>query len=124
MLKIATRDAASEVMSWLEDAEKDNLSAGYPTARFVHLAFTHALHHKLLRSPPFLDALHQVLALGGDTDTNACIHGGLVGARASVEGITEHVTSSVRGCNTTIGRPWTAWPSTRAADDLASELLV
>lgn len=122
VVELATGDAASEVMSWLEDAEEGNLPAGYPTAGFVRIAFTHAFHHTL-RGTPFIEALHQTLALGGDTDTNACIVGGLVGARRGVQGIPEHMASSVLGCDTTIGRPRPEWLSTRGAAALASKLL-
>lgn len=123
VLKSATEDASSEVLSWLEDAEQGILPAGYPTAGFVRIAFTLALHHTL-RGTPFVQALHQTLALGGDTDTNACIVGGLVGARTGVQGIPEHMTSSVLGCNTAMGRPRPEWLSTRGAEAIASKLLM
>ena len=123
VLKSATGDASSEVLSWLNDAEHGDLPAGYPTAGFVRIAFTHAFHHTL-RSTPFREALHQVLALGGGTDTNACIVGGLVGARTGVEGIPGHMTSSVLGCDTKIGRPRPEWLSTRGTEAIASKLLM
>jgi ADP-ribosyl-[dinitrogen reductase] hydrolase len=42
---------------------------------------------------------------GGDTDTNACIVGGLVGASVGVEQIPDHFVKGVLGCDTKGGRP-------------------
>ena len=65
-------DATIEVQSWLSDAAQGSLPGCYPLAGFVRIGFTHALHH-LHCETPFEDALRQVLAGGGDTDTNACV---------------------------------------------------
>ena len=52
---------------------------------WVRHAFALAFHHLRLRTP-FLEALEHTLALGGDTDTNAAIVGGLAGALHGVGG--------------------------------------
>ena len=119
----APGDESEEVISWLADARNGDLPAGHPQAGFVRIAFTHAVHH-MLRGTTFAEALRQVLSCGGDTDTNACIVGGLVGARIGIEGIPEHMTQSVLECNTLVGRPRPDWLSTRGAMNIASELLV
>ena len=68
-----------EVRGWLEDAEAGQLPPFHPQAGFVKIAFTHAFHH-LLRCTPHAQGLRETLSGGGDTDTNACIVGGLLGA--------------------------------------------
>lgn len=114
---------AGEVMSWVADAENGSLPAAHPMAGFVRIAFTHAMHH-MLRATPFAEALRQVLACGGDTDTNACIVGGLVGARVGIESIPGHMTRAVLACDTRAGRARPEWLRTRDGMEVARELLV
>ncbi|MDO9250812.1 MAG: ADP-ribosylglycohydrolase family protein [Hydrogenophaga sp.] len=111
-----------EAVSWLDDAQGGALPTGYPMAGFVRIAFTHAFHH-LLQETSFAEALPQVLACGGDTDTNACIVGGLVGARVGIQGIPEPMTRAVVECDTQKGRPRPDWLTTRDALELAKALL-
>jgi ADP-ribosyl-[dinitrogen reductase] hydrolase len=113
---------AEEVHSWLEDAKNGELPAAYPSAGFVRIAFCHAFHH-MLREHTYFQAIHQVLACGGDTDTNACIVGGLVGARVGIDRIPEDMTRAVLDCDTTKGRPRPEWLSTRDALGIAEGLL-
>lgn len=80
-----TDDGAKEVRLWLNDARQGVMPDCHPLAGFVRIAFTHAFLH-LLRETPFEVALREVLSGGGDTDTNACILGGLVGARVGLAG--------------------------------------
>lgn len=123
VLEGATGNESEEVISWLLDARNGDLPAAHPQAGFVRIAFTYAMHH-MLRGTSFGDALHQVLSCGGDTDTNACIVGGLVGARVSIEGIPDHMIKSVLECDTRQGRPRPDWLSTRGAMDIAGNLVV
>ena len=58
---------------------------GYPQPGFVKIAFVHAFRH-LRRNSGYLEAVRGVLSIGGDTDTNACIVGGLIGAAEGLEG--------------------------------------
>ena len=50
-----------------------------PNTGFVRIAFTHAFRH-LRAETAYAEALRERLAGGGDTDTNGCIVGGLLGA--------------------------------------------
>jgi ADP-ribosyl-[dinitrogen reductase] hydrolase len=111
-----------EAVSWLEDAQSGRLPPAHPSAGFVRIAFTHAFHH-MLRETSFTEALRQVLTCGGDSDTNACIVGGLVGARVGIDGIPAHMTSAVLKCDTHAGRPRPDWLTTRDALELAEALL-
>ena len=98
----------------LDDAEQGVLPACQPMAGFVRIAFTHAFYH-LLRETTFVLALRQVLAGGGDTDTNACIVGGLVGAHVGLAGIPESMSRAVLTCDTAKGRPRPPWLRTKDA---------
>ena len=115
-------EGAEEVRYWLEDAEQGILPACYSLAGFVRIAFTHAFHH-LLRETVYVDALRQVLSGGGDTDTNACIVGGLIGARIGLAGIPESMSRAVLSCDTATGRPRPPWLRTKDALALANKLI-
>ena len=117
-----TDEGADEVRLWLDDAERGVLPACQPMAGFVRIAFTHAFYH-LLRETTFVLALRQVLAGGGDTDTNACIVGGLVGAHVGLAGIPESMSRAVLTCDTAKGRPRPPWLRTKDAVSLATELI-
>jgi ADP-ribosylglycohydrolase len=122
VLNRAPDDGIIEVQSWLKDAAQGRLPDCYPLAGFVRIAFTHAFHH-LHCGTPFEDALRQVLAGGGDTDTNACIVGGLVGARVGLQALPEQMSRAVLECDTTKGQPRPCWLQTRDAMTLATALL-
>lgn len=69
----------SEVAGWLEDAINGDLPLAWPFAGFVRIAFTYAFFH-LNQGSSYRAAISDTLLRGGDTDTNACIVGGLIGA--------------------------------------------
>lgn len=83
-----------EVRTWLDNAAAGRLPAFHPQAGFVMIAFTYAFHH-LLQRTPHVHALRQMLRGGGDTDTNACIVGGLLGAKWREEGVSEEMKRAV-----------------------------
>ncbi|MEZ5664692.1 MAG: ADP-ribosylglycohydrolase family protein [Burkholderiaceae bacterium] len=64
-----------------------------------------------------------MLSGGGDTDTNACIVGGLVGARLGIEALPSAQVSAVVRCDTALGRPRPDWLSAADAHELARALL-
>jgi ADP-ribosyl-[dinitrogen reductase] hydrolase len=108
----AERLDACEIVAWLALA-RDNVEAGYLTyAGFVKHGFVHAFRHLHLGSP-YADALRETLFGGGDTDTNACIVGGLVGVLHGDSGIPRSMTEAVMGCDTAKGRPRPEWLQTR-----------
>lgn len=115
-------DGPQEVRQWLDEAERGELPGCHPMAGFVRIAFTHAFHH-LVRQTPFEQALGAVLGGGGDTDTNACIVGGLVGARVGLAGIPEPMWRAVLACDTAHGQPRPIWLQTRDALQIASALV-
>jgi ADP-ribosyl-[dinitrogen reductase] hydrolase len=92
-----------EVQGWLLLAEQ-NKDVGYsPSIGFVKYGFIHAFRH-LKDNTSYIDAIFETLSGGGDTDTNACIVGGLVGAYHGERGIPEPMREAVLRCDTQKGR--------------------
>lgn len=108
-------DGAMEVLDWLGDAAAGRLPQFHPQAGFVRIGFTHAFHH-LNTGTPYEEALCQVLAGGGDTDTNACSVCGLIVARDELSAIPEQMWQAVIHRVTQKGRPSPRW--VQAADAL------
>lgn len=93
----------AEARGWFEDALAGVLVPYEPMIGFVRIAFTHAFRH-LARGTAWQDAVRETLAGGGDTDTNACIVGGLLGARWGASAIPEAMRAAVLGADLTRGR--------------------
>lgn len=98
----------SEVSEWLEDALAQDLPGAQKMIGFVRHGFTRAFFHLNERSG-FREALSHTLAAGGDTDTNACIVGGLMGAYWGVSRLldnrpTAKMVHAVLDCDTSSGR--------------------
>ena len=112
-----------EVRSWLKDSVNNIYIPCSPHIGFVKIAFTHAFRHLLLGSS-YKDAIAETLSGGGDTDTNACIVGGLVSAAVGVDEIPESMVNSVLNCDTTKGKhPRPAFLHPRQVEDLIPRLL-
>jgi ADP-ribosylglycohydrolase len=108
----SSRLGAGEIVEWLDHAEA-NVDVGYgPKIGFVKYAFVHAFRHLHLGTP-FSAALRETLLGGGDTDTNACIVSGLVGALQGEAGIPCAMAEAVMSCDTEKGRPRPKWLQTR-----------
>jgi ADP-ribosyl-[dinitrogen reductase] hydrolase len=82
----ALSHATAEVRGWLENAHLDIEIPYYPQIGFVKIAFIHAFRH-LIKGSSFVEAIQETLFGGGDTDTNACIVGGLIGAACGAASI-------------------------------------
>lgn len=92
-----------EVSEWLEDALHGRLPAAFPQAGFVRYAFTYAFYY-LAQESTFEEAIYRTLLEGGDTDTNACIVGGLVGANVGLGSLPNYALSQVLRCDTSKGQ--------------------
>lgn len=113
----------AEVSSWLNDAANNVNVPYFPQIGFIKIAFTHAFRHLLLGSD-YENAIAETLRGGGDTDTNACIVGGLIGAAVGVDGIPENMRESVLNCDTTMGKhPRPDFLHPRQIEELISQLL-
>jgi ADP-ribosylglycohydrolase len=101
-----------EPAQWLDEALGDTPIPCSPQAGFVRIGFTLAFR-ALRLGLGYQDALRFALKGGGDTDTNACIVGGLVGAAVGGSGIPEAMREIANGCDTAGGRrarPARYWP--------------
>lgn len=110
---------STEVRTWLGDARTGSLPPFHPQAGFVRIGFTYAFYH-LLAGNNYVDALRETLLGGGDTDTNACIVGGLIGAYCGIDNIPDAMQSALVKCNTQEGRPRPDWLSTQNIRDVVN----
>jgi ADP-ribosylglycohydrolase len=115
-------NANAEVQSWLTDAEQNRLIPYTPQIGFVRIGFTHAFRHLWLGTD-FVTALAETLAGGGDTDTNACIVGGLLGAAYGAEAIPLSMRQAVLTCDTAKGRVRPAFLHTKQIPALVTKML-
>ncbi|MEI7970789.1 MAG: ADP-ribosylglycohydrolase family protein [Betaproteobacteria bacterium] len=113
---------AREVAGWFSDALAGKDTGYYPQAGFVRHGFVHAFRHLALGTS-YEGALAETLLGGGDTDTNACIVGGLVGALHGDLGIPVPMQRALLDCNTAAGRPRPVWLATTRLDDVVAGLL-
>lgn len=118
----ANLHANPEVQSWLTDADQNVSVAFEPQIGFVRIGFTHAFRHLKLGTG-YLDAIRATLAGGGDTDTNACIVGGLIGAADGAESIPLALRTAVLSCHTELGRPRPAFLHAGQVPELVARLL-
>jgi len=89
---------ADEPRAWLAAARVGTVVPSHPQAGYVKIAFSHAFRHLAARTP-FRAALEEVLLAGGDTDTNAAIVGGMLGALHGIGGIEPGLWLPVVGCD-------------------------
>jgi len=99
----AATNAVEEVCAWLDDAKAGVDVPFQPQDGFVKIAFTHAFKH-LIAGTGYVETLRAVLGGGGDTDTNACIAGGLVGAACGASAIPAEMARAVLECDVDAGR--------------------
>lgn len=101
-----SKQVIPEVQEWLALAKKNTQVPYTPQEGFVKIAFVHAFRH-LYHQTSWLNALQETLAGGGDTDTNAGIICGLLGARDGVNELPEEYRQKVlqRSLSQGIPRP-------------------
>lgn len=97
------QSTSEEVSQWLQDAQEGNLPPAHPMAGFVRYGFTYAFYY-LYRATHFQKAILETLVRGGDTDTNACIVGGLLGALHGMDKIPKSALDKVLACDTRHGQ--------------------
>jgi ADP-ribosylglycohydrolase len=87
---------STKVKSWLDDSIKplNELADCRVNAGHVKHAFTLAFHF-LRKKATYEDAVRETLKLGGDTDTNACIVGGMMGALHGLSAIPTYMIDPV-----------------------------
>jgi ADP-ribosyl-[dinitrogen reductase] hydrolase len=102
------KNKMNEAAEWMENAIDGDLPDAHPQAGYVRIAFTYAFFHLKQRSS-FRVALSDTLARGGDTDTNACIVGGLIGAYRGINSLlaaetTRKMIYPVMMCDPSLGQ--------------------
>lgn len=94
----ALKKAKNDVKKVIEDAKIRPYSIGLkPDGKeqgFYKIALQNAFYH-LLNGKDFYTSMIETIALGGDTDTNGCITGTLLGAYYGIEGIPEQWIKTV-----------------------------
>eukprot|EP01083_Nonionella_stella_P207094 752643_1 len=71
----------------------------------IKIAFQRCCYH-LLKKSTYSDAIESVVGEGGDSDTNACIVGGLLGAYHGLSNIPDEYIINIHKCNPTYTRNW------------------
>lgn len=89
-------NVSSDVRNWFLQESLQELSAIDCTRQIGHVrwAFVLAIHF-LRKNESYESAIHATLLKGGDTDTNAAIVGGLIGALHGADAIPEYMSSPV-----------------------------
>ena len=89
---------------------------------FIVQLVRNACRHLRLQSS-YTEAISSILLMGGDTDTNAAIVGGLIGALHGASGIPDYMKMPVlaRGVNSP-GRPRPAFLATDALPTICQQL--
>ncbi|DBA80145.1 TPA: hypothetical protein ACH3X2_007620 [Trebouxia sp. C0005] len=91
----ATAHATEEVNEWLTASSQHGCDSDcLDLIGFVKWGFTYAFRHLRLQSS-YEEAISDVLSMGGDTDTNAAIVGGLMGALHGASGIPRYMKEPV-----------------------------
>ena len=98
----AEKNTNDEVREWLSFAERNQKPRYYPQAGFIKIAFVEAFRHFVLGTE-YLPAIRETLLGGGDTDTNSCIIGGLLGARTGFSNLPTAMKEKVLDCDTKNG---------------------
>jgi ADP-ribosyl-[dinitrogen reductase] hydrolase len=120
---VVSESGVEEVKGWLSDARTGSLPCFHPNAGFVRIGFTHAFY-SLHQQHSYEAGISAVLSGGGDTDTNACIVGGLLGALHGANTLPGVMRDRVLNCDTQCGRPRPAWLHTTQVEKLVSGLLL
>lgn len=89
-----------EILVWWNIAKfSPELIPAKPDIGFIKIAWTYAISFLFSEKPlNFSTALTKVLAQGGDTDTNACICGGILGAMLGFQAIPGEMVKKLLHC--------------------------
>ena len=102
--EIARYEAAKIILQdWLKPVNGNDLKQLQTATKFkgfVKIAFQRCCFH-LLHNNSYSDAIKQTVGEGGDTDTNACIVGGLIGSLYGLKGIPKKYIENIHECNPT-----------------------
>jgi ADP-ribosylglycohydrolase len=101
-LKIAKETCTNmDILQWIDDPDPYEVMKelmNQTNIGWVRWGFSLAFYHLRMRSK-FEEALLSVIRAGGDTDTNACIVGGMLGAQVGIRAIPQKWVKPVMTCN-------------------------
>eukprot|EP01084_Bolivina_argentea_P138389 243638_1 len=80
-----------------DDVELNDLHNATQSEGWVKIAFQRCCYH-LLKGSGFKYAMRDVVGEAGDTDTNACIVGGVMGAYWGLQGIPKEYVENIKNC--------------------------
>lgn len=83
-----------ELSSWFSEIESHQFVIEQRRIGWVKIGFVNAFIH-LISNSSYIDAISHTLSLGGDTDTNSCIVGGLIGASEGLSSLPPDWVSKV-----------------------------
>ena len=91
-----------EVNLWVKESKNEKPIPGSPNIGYAKIAFEHALRQ--IRKPKidFTESMKEILLLGGDTDTNACIVGAMIGAYVGYDELPSNWKNKVKNFDQTI----------------------
>eukprot|EP00035_Acanthoeca_spectabilis_P037814 m.47602 g.47602 ORF g.47602 m.47602 type:complete len:530 (+) comp8873_c0_seq1:96-1685(+) len=95
------KSARGIIAEWLVSARNGEKPPYQPQIGYLRIGFMEAFRH-LHAGTPFKVALRETLEGGGDTDTNAAIVGGLLGAACGRTGLPQDMVEAVLNCNTSL----------------------
>ena len=74
---------------------------GFIKHAFVLTYYCLLVHAKTNGQLTYFNAIKEVISLAGDSDTNACIVGGMMGALLGFRALDEHMVRTVLSCDVT-----------------------
>jgi len=83
-----------DVIDWIELVEKEELIVANRNGGWAKIAFTYAMYY-LKKGFEYIDAIKDMLKRGGDTDTNCCIIGAVLGALHGFSKLSAELTKRV-----------------------------
>lgn len=88
------------ILEWFFDAHMptNQQIPAIPHEGFAGIAWTYAMSAFLKKEPDFLNGMETILMKGGDTDTNACIYGGLIGAALGFNKLPKDLVEKILDC--------------------------
>lgn len=94
--------STEHVKAWIDEMEAGQFQNPKSKIGWVKIAFQQAFYY-LRSNLQYQEAISEVLAKGGDTDTNACIVGMLLGARFGAEAIPKSMVDKMIQWNNSKG---------------------
>ncbi len=109
--------AAAPAVEWLDAAAERAPEDFSHHMGWVWIAFQNAFH-RLLHAPSFEEGVVATVMAGGDTDTNGCVAGALLGAVHGEEAIPARWRASILACRTERGATYQTGDAIELADAL------